>query len=116
MLQKKMIYTKPKIYLLVISVLLFMSSCYTYRIGTTAQAGTESTTVKANTYFWGLIQNPKNGIPTPNCDSLNINGMAEVQVKTNFGNALITVVTLGIWCPMKITWKCAKPCQKIDSL
>jgi hypothetical protein len=21
------------------------------------------------------------------------------------------VITLGIWCPMKLEWKCSKPCQ-----
>ena len=116
MLQKKLFYYRCKMPVLISATMFLLSSCYSYRIATKAQAGTEITTVKANAYFWGLIQKPKDGIITPNCDALNINGMAEVQVKTNFGNAFITVVTLGIWCPMKITWKCGKPCQKIEPL
>jgi len=32
------------------------------------------------------------------------------------GFALITVATLGIWCPMKIVWICSKPCQQIGEL
>ena len=105
-----------KMFLLATATQLLFSSCYSYRISTNAQAGTEATTTTANVYFWGLIQNPKSGITTPNCDSLNANGMAEVQIKTNLGYAFITVATLGIWCPMKVVWKCGKPCQVTDSL
>jgi hypothetical protein len=114
MLQNKMY--RLKLTMLVTATAFLFNSCYSYRISTNAQAGTEATTTTANAYFWGLIQSPKNGITTPNCDSLNVNGMAEVQVKTNLGYALITVVTLGIWSPIKVSWKCGKPCQKTGSL
>lgn len=110
------IFYRYSMFALVMAVLFLLSSCYSYRISTNAQAGTEATTTTANAYFWGLVQTPKNGITTPNCDSLNVNGMAEVQIKTNLGYALITVVTLGIWSPMKVSWKCSKPCQKTGSL
>lgn len=90
--------------------LLLLSSCYTYRVATHAQPGTEFSSRTAHSFFWGLVQNPKE-IATPVCDSLNANGVAVVQVKSNFGFSLITVLTLGIWSPMKIEWKCSKPCQ-----
>jgi hypothetical protein len=90
--------------------LLIFSSCYTYRVATHAQPGTEFNSSTAHSFFWGLVQNPKE-ISTPICDSLNVNGVAVVQVKSNFGYSLITVLTLGIWSPMKIEWKCSKPCQ-----
>ena len=90
--------------------LLLLSSCYSYRINTHAQPGTEFNSVTAHSFFWGLVQNPKE-ITTPICDSLNANGVALVRVTTNLGYSLITVLTLGIWCPMKIEWKCSKPCQ-----
>ncbi|WP_431199764.1 Bor/Iss family lipoprotein [Mucilaginibacter sp. P25] len=61
--------------------------------------------------FWGAIQSPKR-IVTPICDSLGSNGMAEVTVKNNFGYSLLTVVTLGIWSPARVEWKCGKPCAK----
>ncbi len=96
---------------------LLFSSCYTYRVATQAQAGTEVTnTVTAHSYLWGLIQKPPDFIHTPICDSLGVNGMSEVTVKTNFGYALITVATLGIWSPMKVQWKCSKPCKKTGTL
>ncbi|HMH22287.1 MAG TPA: hypothetical protein VK563_10945 [Puia sp.] len=95
--------------------LFFLNSCYSYRVATKAQAGAEINTRTANSFFWGLVQKPQE-ITTPICDSLNANGMAEVVVKTNFGYSLITVLTLGIWCPMKIEWKCSKPCQVVGHL
>ena len=99
-----------------ILMILFFSSCYSYRVGTNAQPGSEiSKPVTAHSFFWGLIQKPKQ-IHTPVCDSLGVNGMAEVTIKTNFGYSLITVVTLGIWSPMKVQWKCSKPCKKSGTL
>lgn len=101
----------------VIGVTLLFSSCYTYRVTTQAQAGTEvNKTITAHSYFWGLAQKPPDFIHTPICDSLGVNGMSEVTVKSNFGYSLITVVTLGIWSPMKLQWKCSKPCKKTGTL
>ena len=100
---------------LVMTTVVF-SSCYTYRVATQAQAGTETTvTITTHSYLWGLIKSPKE-IHTPVCDTLGSNGMAEVTIKNNLGFALITVATLGIWCPMRLEWKCAKPCQKTGTL
>jgi hypothetical protein len=87
---------------------IFFSSCYSYRVATQAQAGTETLkTITAHSLFWGLLKNPKE-IHTPVCDSLGSTGMAEVNVKSNFGFSLITVVTLGIWSPIKLECKCSK--------
>lgn len=95
---------------LLIACGLLFSNCYSYRVATHAQAGTEFQTRTAHSFFWGLVQNPKE-ISTPICDSLNVNGVAVVQIQSNFGYSLITVLTLGIWSPMKVQWKCSKPCQ-----
>ena len=99
-----------RLLLLLAAFPLLFSSCYSYRVATHAQPGAEINSITAHSFFWGLVQNPKE-IATPICDSLNANGVALVQVKTNFGYSLLTVVTLGIWCPMRIEWKCSKPCQ-----
>jgi hypothetical protein len=99
-----------------VSITFFFSNCYSYRVSTQAQAGAETTvTVTTHSFLWGLLKNPKE-IHTPVCDSLGANGMAEVTVKNNFGFAFITVATLGIWCPMRLEWKCAKPCKKTGTL
>jgi hypothetical protein len=100
-----------------VATTMLSSGCYSYRINTRAQAGTEvSKTITAHSFFWGLLQKPKGGISTPNCDSLDINGMSVVRVKTNLGYALITVATLGIWAPIKLEWRCSKPCQQVGHL
>ena len=109
-MQYPLLSSRLRIWLPLAASLLFLSSCYSYRIATHAQPGTEFNSVTAHSFFWGLVQIPKE-IATPICDSLNANGVALVQVKNNFGYSLITVLTLGIWCPMKIEWKCSKPCQ-----
>jgi hypothetical protein len=109
-MQYPLLSSRLRIWLPLAASLLFLSSCYSYRIATHAQPGAEFNSVTAHSFFWGLVQNPKE-IATPICDSLNANGVALVQVKNNFGYSLITVLTLGIWCPMKIEWKCSKPCQ-----
>jgi hypothetical protein len=97
--------------------LFFLPGCYTYRIATEAQAGAEpSKQITAHSLFWGLVQKPKDYIHTPICDSLGVNGLAEITVKTNFAYSLVTVVTLGIWSPAKVQWRCGKPCKKTGTL
>jgi len=109
-------YFKKMAIVWLVTCTLFFSSCYSYRVATQALPGTEtSKTVTAHSFFWGLIKKPTL-IHTPVCDSLEVNGIAEVTVKTNFGYAFITVATLGIWSPMKLEWKCSKPCKKSGTL
>jgi hypothetical protein len=100
---------------LIVASVLF-SSCYTYKVSTQAQPGGEYSTITAHAFFWGLVQKPKDYIHTSVCDSLGVTGVSEVVVKTNLGYSLITVVTLGIWSPVKVKWKCSKPCKKTGTL
>jgi hypothetical protein len=109
-------YSKKILFFLIVSSSFFLSSCYTYRVATHAQPGTEvSKPFTAHSFFWGLVQKPPE-IHTPVCDSLGVNGLAEVTVKNNFGYSLITVATLGIWSPVRVLWKCGKPCKKEGEL
>jgi hypothetical protein len=96
---------------------MMLSSCYTYRLATHAQPATDTyeKPIRANSYLWGLLNKPQ-VLQTPNCDKLGANGVAEVTVKTNFGFALITIATLGIYCPLHIYYKCGKPCQQTGDL
>lgn len=102
--------------MLISGTLLLNSGCYNYRISTHAQTGSEAMQGTIHTFFWGLLRNPENGLSTPNCDSLGVNGMSEVTYKHNFGFSLINVATLGIWAPARVEWRCSKPCQKIEPL
>jgi len=98
--------------------LLLLNSCYTYKLSTKAQAATdELSTTTINTYslFWGLMNQPQ-VLHTPNCDTIGALGVAEVKVKTNLGFALLTVATLGIYCPIKVIYKCGKPCPQSGEL
>lgn len=107
--------------LIVIAVtpaLLGLPGCYSYRLATHAQPSTDiqySKKVHASSLFWGLVNKPQE-IHTPNCDSLDVLGVSEVQIRTSFGNAVLTVLTLGIYCPITVTWSCSKPCAQNDSL
>lgn len=108
--------SKKLFFVWMMTISIGLSSCYSYRVGTYAQGGSEaSKPITVNSYFWGLLKKPAE-IHTPICDSLQVNGVAEVTMSTNFGYALITVVTLGIWSPMKVQWRCSKPCQKVGNL
>ena len=97
--------------LLLVIYLVAGNGCYSYRIATQAQEGAEVTKVTAHSWFWGLAQSPKQ-LTTPDCDTLGALGMSQVRVRTNLGYALLTVVTLGIYCPMQLEYKCSKPCPK----
>jgi hypothetical protein len=53
-------------------------------------------------FLWGAIEQEQ---IAENCKS---NAIDEVRVQNNFGYALVTVVTLGIWMPLDVEWKCRK--------
>lgn len=94
------------------------SSCSSYRVATKAQVSTDNTPAnraKAYSLFWGLLNKPQ-VIHTPVCDKLDVNGVAEVIVKKNVGDALLTIVTLGVYSPVHVSWKCSKPCEQTQSL
>ena len=55
-------------------------------------------------WFWGYLWNGELEIQT--CES---NKLQSVHVKTNFWEAVVTIATLGIYCPVDVEWICAKP-------
>lgn len=88
-------------------------SCYHYRIQAPRQdPGTEYQSQTAHNLFWGLAKSKD--IRPANCERSN--ALDEVYISTNFGYALLTVATLGVWCPVKIQWKCSKPCNKTGNM
>ena len=58
----------------------------------------------AHTFFWGLVQDPQT-VVAENCES---NSLDNVRVSTNYGFALVTVLSLGIWSPLEVNWRCAE--------
>ena len=88
------------------------------QLGTPGESGAQSTpkakrdgftrrTVHA--FFWGALQ--QNLLPPPsanykspaNCRSLRL-----VKLPVNYGYSLITVLTAGLWSPMRVAWQCAE--------
>jgi Bor protein len=88
-----------------------LSSCYSYRIATHAQAGAEPIKVIGKSYAWGLLQKPPL-IATPICDSLGSRGMSGLRMKKNFGRSLVTLITLGFYSAVEIEYTCGKPYSK----
>lgn len=97
---------------LLLAVASVLQSCYHYTITSKNSASTETKSATMHNLFWGLAIKPRNGLNPPNCAAPDPPvGLHKVRVTTNFGYSVITVVTLGIWSPMKVEWQCAKPCQ-----
>ena len=55
-----------------------------------------------NAYFWGALEETKVA------DKCATNLIDEVRVRTSVPQALATVLTLGIWMPATVKYKCAK--------
>lgn len=95
-----------------ILILVALNGCYHYNVhAPNFDPATEYQKKTAHSLFWGLAQKD---VSAENCVASH--GIDEVRVTTNLGYAIITIATLGIWCPMTVEWKCAKPCQPDDEL
>lgn len=92
----------------IIILLLFgfsMTGCYGYRVEVLKPDPiTEPESKTAHSLFWGLLQNPQY-IVADNCHS---NALNDVYITTNYGYAFITVLSLGIWAPLDVEWRCAE--------
>ena len=91
--------------LLVLSLML--SACAHYRVVVPEPTpATDYETVTMHAYFWGAIEDTR---PTDNCLA---NAIDEVRVHQTLPQFLATLVTLGIWMPLRVEWRCAKPPQQ----
>jgi hypothetical protein len=82
-------------------------SCYHVRTVADSEAQRDPNPQQQTAWvmWWGLDQ-PR--VLAPECRS---GALQEVRTSTNLGYALITVVTLGIACPLDVEYTCAKPCD-----
>ena len=101
--------------ILLIFCILFVvitESCYHYRvINTRNDPGTEYRDTVMRSYLWGLVNKPQN-FHVPNCAD-TCAALDEVVFSKNFGQSILTAITLGIVSPVKVEWKCHKPCQRV---
>ena len=97
---------RPMIFIVLLGLSVALQGCARYRV--VVPEPTPATDYRAETmhaYFWGAIEDTQ---PTDNCDA---NAIDEVRVQHTVPNILATVLTLGIWMPLKVEWKCAKRAQ-----
>jgi hypothetical protein len=60
-------------------------------------------------FFWGALQqNLLPPAPPATSTPANCKSMRQVKVPMNYGYALITVATVGIWSPLRVAWQCAE--------
>ena len=84
-------------------ILLLLQGCYHYRVvAPRPDPATDYERRTVHALFWGLVQQD---VPAADCVS---DAMDEVRVTTNFGYLVASVITLGIWVPLDVEWRCAK--------
>ncbi|MEO1029948.1 MAG: hypothetical protein AAFX55_01005 [Bacteroidota bacterium] len=75
-------------------------------------AGNESYETDSWSYLWGMVKKDVSVEPDADdsdhaiCDE---GSLANVEVKTTFGGALLTIVTLGIVNHRKVSFACSRP-------
>lgn len=102
-----------------------LSGCYryhAYQVGGPEgreegnQPATEWKGATRHSLFWGLI---RQDLPIENCRTLDGKkrlNIEEFKVESNFLYTLATLGTLGIWAPVEIQWRCAKPQPRTGGL
>ena len=99
--------------------LIGLSGCYTfhvYQIGGPEgreqgnQPGTEwqEHPILRSSFLWGAI---RQDLPIEMCrlvDGTDL-GIEEVEVRTNFGFVIASFLTLGMWVPITVNWRCGRP-------
>lgn len=82
--------------------------CYHYQVAAAGPAGANPSTFLQSTtlhaVFWGLLQDQ-----TLEHVCAEDEALARVRTTSNFGYALLTVLTLGIWAPVQVEYACANP-------
>jgi hypothetical protein len=70
--------------------------------------GTEWETRTLTSYAWGLW---RQDLPVSNCRLANGQrlGIEELRIGRSLSQMLITLVTLGIVAPTRVSWRCARP-------
>jgi Bor protein len=79
-----------------------LQGCYHTRLLTNGPPATDYRSQTVHQMWWGLVQ--PNIVPD-NCPS---DAVQEVRVTSNLGYSLLTVLSLGIWSPVEVEWRCAK--------
>ena len=76
---------------------------------------TEWMYAKRNSFLWGLV---RQDLPIDNCrdGSGRRKGIEEIRVDRTAAQGLASILTLGLWTPVKIGWRCNKLRGQTDTL
>lgn len=80
---------------------LLLQGCYHFRLDSKAPFGTEVKKKTMHSLFWGLVQ-------PSTIDSCDDKGVTDVRYSTNLGYQVLSIVSLGIWVPVDVEFRCAK--------
>jgi hypothetical protein len=70
--------------------------------------GTEWKSQNRSSFLWGLI---RQDLPITNCRLANGQrlGIEELRIGRTFLQGLAALLTLGLWAPTRISWRCCRP-------
>lgn len=98
---------QARVFLLAV-LLASAQGCYHYRVAASGPAGANPSTfpraMTLHAVLWGLVQDDSLAHVCAQDEAL-----ARVRTTSNFGYTLLTVVTLGIWAPVRVEYECANP-------
>jgi hypothetical protein len=102
---------------LVGALCLALPGCYSYHVYQVGgpdgrelgnQPSTEWQSATRHALLWGVV---RQDVAVDNCQlgSGQRVGIEEVRVDTNLAYLLASVATLGVWVPLRLSWRCARP-------
>jgi hypothetical protein len=102
---------------LAVVYLLSTTGCYIYHVYQTGgpdgremgnAPSTEWRHKTLHAFAWGAV---RQDLPVDNCQLANGQrfGIEEVKIETNLGYVIISALTFGLWVPLDVSWRCAKP-------
>ena len=98
--------SKERLSLVVLmAVLVASQGCSTHQVRTPNSDPLQQTYQSASpqAYFWGLVLSPQ--VVTASC----ADGVNDVVVKRTYLHDLASVITLGIWMPSEVEFRCRAP-------
>jgi hypothetical protein len=89
-----------------------LPACATYRVQVASpdplnEAKYEGGTMHA--LFWGLWKNPIVAVAEDRGAGIN-----DIEVRQHFGHALVSVLTLGVYMPMKVVYRVKAPAGSVN--
>ena len=95
---------------------LSLSACSTFLVQEMSTTGDgRHYTETRHSLLWGIVEQPIELHENHAEDRYrsNANGLQRVTVRTNWLYSLASVVTLGVWTPVDVSWECRPPAPDI---